>query len=552
MKNKFVLSSTVFILIVSAYFAFVLNLKFWQFAFDKIEIDSWPVALFALSLPFFIFVPLFWFFSLIIVPHLGKPLVILLLILSAASDYALQNLGIVINSDMVRNFAETNVREAKDFITVKSCLYVLFLGIVPAFFAALTKIEFMPFKQELRRRFMYFLFGLLTIGGIASVSYKEYASFGRNNSKVRYYINTFNYIYAVGRYYKRSRDANRKFVMLDRFPVIVPNVTGKTRVMVLIVGETARAQNFSLYGYKEDTNPLLSENKEIISFKDVSSCGTSTAVSLPCMFSGLSKKNFNVTDAQYTQNLLDIAKAAGYDVVWKDNDDGCKKVCDRVGKIDAKDGNKQPYCFGDYCHDDILLDGLEERLKEIKKDTMIVLHTMGSHGPTYYKRYPDKFKKFTPACDTADLQDCTREEIINTYNNTIVYTDYVISSVIDILKRHSNLQSGMFYVSDHGESLGENNIYLHGLPYAIAPDYQKKVPMILWLSPQMKQALNLDMRCLRQQAETNHFSHDNYFHSVLHLLEIRTTAYYTELDAFSQCGDANSLLQMAKGGQGAE
>lgn len=257
-------------------------------------------------------------------------------------------------------------------------------------------------------------------------------------------------------------------------------------MLVLIVGETARAQNFSLYGYEKNTNPLLSENKEIITFKDVSSCGTATAISLPCMFSHLDKKQFNLTDANFTQNLLDIAKLAGYDVIWKDNDDGCKKVCNRVHKIDAKIGNKQPFCFGNYCHDDILLDGLNEELNNINKDTLIVLHTMGSHGPTYYKRYPEQFKKFTPTCDTANLQDCTQEQIINTYNNTIVYTDYIISSVIDILKNQKQLETAMLYVSDHGESLGENNIYLHGLPYAIAPKEQKQVPMILWLSDTKK------------------------------------------------------------------
>lgn len=160
---------------------------------------------------------------------------------------------------------------------------------------------------------------------------------------------------------------------------------------------------------------------------------------------------------------------------------------------------------------------------------------MGSHGPTYFKRYPDRFKKFTPACDTANLQDCTKEQIINTYNNTIVYTDYIIASVIETLKKHNELQSGMLYVSDHGESLGENNIYLHGLPYAIAPDVQKKIPMVLWLSESIETSLGIDKTCLKQQAETKAFSHDNYFHSVLRLLSIKSTAYERSLDIFEKC-----------------
>ncbi len=535
-KTKFTLSSTAFILIVSAYFSFMLNIKFWQFAFEKIEIDSFSVLLLVLTLPFFIFVPLFWFFCLIVVPRAGKPLVMLLLVLSAASDYALQNLGIVINSDMIRNFVETNLREASDFLTLHAFFYVLIVGVLPAVLVARTKIVFSSFGTELRRRLTYFLLGLLTIGAIAAVSYKEYASFGRNNQQVRYYINTFNYIYAVGRYYKRSLDAKREFVILDKAPKFAGNGSGKPQVVVLIVGETARAQNFSLYGYERQTNPLLSKRNDIFTFKDVSSCGTATAISLPCMFSPLPRKHFSVTDALYMQNLLDFAKNAGYDIYWKDNDDGCKKVCDRFGKDIATWGNKQPFCFGNYCHDEILLDGLDERLKNTTKNTLIVLHAMGSHGPTYFKRYPDKFKIFQPSCDTASLQDCTREQIVNTYDNTIAYTDYIINSVIDILKKHDELQSSMLYVSDHGESLGENNIYLHGLPYAIAPDEQTKVPMILWLSQNAKKSMKLNDACLKSRAETEAFSHDNFFHSVLRLMDIKTTAYISALDVFDKCG----------------
>lgn len=535
MKKRFSVSSTAFIAAVSAYFTFFLSIKFWLYIFEKVEIDSIKDFLFGCTLPFFIYIPLLWFFSLTVVPKLGKWAVMILLVLSAASDYALQNLGIVINSDMIRNFAETNLREASDFFTFYSVCYVFVVGIVPAILVFFADIRFSSFKNELKTRLLAFFISLALVGASAAAFYKEYVSFGRNNKEVRYYINTFNYIYAVGRYYKRAADANRKFVILDASPTINPNKSAEPRVVVMIVGETARAQNFSLYGYAKNTNPLLSERNDIIVFDDVYSCGTSTAISLPCMFSQLPKKKFSVTDALYQQNLLDIAKLAGYDIIWKDNDDGCKKVCDRIGKIDACAGNKQPYCFGDYCYDDILIDGLDDTLKSVKKDTLIVLHAMGSHGPTYYKRYPDKFKLFTPTCDSANLQDCTQEQIINSYDNTIAYTDYVISSVIDILKQNPQLQASMLYVSDHGESLGENNLYLHGLPYAIAPDEQKKVPMILWLSETTQNNLNIDRKCLQTEAKKQTFSHDNYFHSVLNLLDISTSAYNPDLDLFHMC-----------------
>ncbi len=530
---RFSLSSKAFIALISLYFAVVLNVKFWNFICTNVHMDSLNGVIFAFSLPFFIFIPLYLLFSLIMLPKIGKPLIALLLLLSAAADYAMTNLGVIIDSDMVRNFAETNLREGSDFITLRSVLYVFFLGLVPAVLIFLTDIRFASFSQEVKQRLFYNLIAVVLLGVFASTSYKEYVSFGRNNQEVRKYINTFNYLYAVGRYHYKQRLLNRQFMVLDEVPVIDKAQTGAPRLLVLVVGETARAKSFSLYGYERETNPEL-KKQDIVVFNDVASCGTATAVSLPCMFSAYPRADFDTAAAPYTENLLDIVQKAGYSVFWKDNDDGCKGVCKRVETVDAKDGNKQPYCFGNYCHDDILLDGLSERIADVKQDSVIVLHTMGSHGPTYFKRYPEKFKRFTPACDTADLQNCTKEQIVNTYDNTILYTDYVLSSVIDILKQHPELESSMLYISDHGESLGENNLYLHGFPYKFAPEEQKKVPMILWLSDKMKTAAGLDYQHLRQNSQTQAYSHDNLFHSVLRLLGVRSKLYDKTLDIFSE------------------
>lgn len=533
-KYRLSLSSRNFIFVVSLYFAFVLNMTFWRFVVEKISLNNWGTVIFAISLPFFIFVPLFWLFSLVMLPKIGKPLIAVLVLLSAAADYAISNLGIVIDSDMVRNFAETNLRESADFVTFRSVLKVLVKGGLPAFLILTADIKFSSLKEEAKRRFTYCLMFLLLLGVFAVTSYKEYASFGRNNNQVRRYINTFNYIYAVGRYYQKKQLANREFVVLDEAPLTEKSKSGSPRLLVLVIGETARAKNFSLYGYGRETNPLLAK-QDIVTFHDVSSCGTATAISLPCLFSASSRSAFDVTDALFTQNLLDLAAAAGYDVFWKDNDDGCKGVCNRINTVDAKAGNKQPFCFGNYCYDDILLDGLDERIGAVKRDSIIVLHMMGSHGPTYFRRYPEKFGKFVPACNTADLQDCTKEQIVNTYDNTILYTDYVVSSVIDILKKYPELESSMFYVSDHGESLGENNIYLHGLPYAVAPEEQKKVPMILWMSQKLRETFNAAYDCLLKSGKENEYSHDNFFHSVLRLSGIKTPLYNPKLDLFGSC-----------------
>jgi len=305
-------------------------------------------------------------------------------------------------------------------------------------------------------------------------------------------------------------------------------------VLVIVLGEAARAKNFSLYGYKRETNPFLKQ-QDIIHFNEVASCGTATAVSVPCMFSHLTRTDFDVADARYTENLLDILKTAGYKILWFENDDGCKGVCDRAEVQHMVEINNPKYCYGRYCHDEALLDGLPEIFDSIKGNTVIVLHTMGSHGPTYYNRYPDNFRKFTPTCDTSDIQNCTQEQVVNTYDNTILYADYIVSSVIDMLKKHPEYEAGLIYVSDHGESLGESNVYLHGLPYVMAPKEQKQIPMILWMNETMKRWDYVDYDCMRKEAAQSTYTHDNLFHSIIGLLEVKTHVYNKEYDIFRGC-----------------
>lgn len=526
------ISANKFILGLSIYFTVLLNQKFWTYVYMNTG-DTLSVPAIVI-LPFIVFAPLYILFNLITVPYIGKPLITLLLICSALADYAMKNLSIVLDSDMVRNMVETNSREALDLVTVRVGLYMFVFALVPAIWINWVKINYDTPLREIKKRFIRSLIAILLPLALAPISYKEYVSFGRNHKEIRHYMNTFNYIFAVKRYYKKSRAAKHEFVVLDSHPQLVKKQDAAPRVFVYIVGETARAANFSLYGYNKETNPEL-KKEDIVVFKNMTSCGTSTAISLPCMFSSQSQKHFKVSSTGYVQNLMDIIQASGYDVFWKDNDDGCKEVCNRVPNIDAKKGNKQPYCFSKYCQDDILLDGLEERIAAISKDTVIVLHTMGSHGPTYYKRYPKAFDKFKPTCDKSDLPQCNQNEIINTYDNTILYTDYVVASVIRILKNYPQYASAVLYVSDHGESLGENNLYLHGLPYAIAPKEQKQIPMIWWLSDKIKQDVDLDMTKLTNKAATDSYSHDNLFHSILHILSIKTTAGQEErekLDIF--------------------
>ena len=530
--KKFSVLSSVVIFVISLYFATFLNQAFWRYMADKTSFDNLADALFALSLPFFIFVPLYLLFNLIVFPN-SKAVIVFLLICSAAANYAMSELGVVISSDMFRNLMETNRREMWDLMTWSAALHISLFGVLPAVLLMLTHIRYAPLPKEICRRLWQCLGAVGIFVLFAAGVYKHYVSFGRNNSMARRYLNTFNYISAAIRYGKTSLNANRTFEVLDASPQRDKH-TSAPRLLIVVAGETARAANFSLYGYAKETNPRLAK-QDIVVFADAVSCGTSTAVALPCVFSALPRRSFNVNKEPFRQNLLDIARSAGYDVWWKENDDGCKKICNRVNVIDVQAENKKPHCFGSYCHDEALLEGLEEQIGQISRDTMIVLHTMGSHGPTYYKRYPDKFKHFKPACNTASLQDCSREQIVNSYDNTIRYTDYILARVIEILKKYPQFESAMLYFSDHGESLGENSIYLHGLPYNIAPEHQIRIPLILWMSHKLRNAMELNLECLTKRARNDGFSHDNIFHSVLRLLSIQSKLYNPELDWFDGC-----------------
>ncbi|MDR0770473.1 MAG: phosphoethanolamine--lipid A transferase [Burkholderiales bacterium] len=534
LRAKLVIKSHWFILLTGLYFTFVLNCSLWRFVFDNLEITNFAVFVFALSLPFFVFVPLYVFLNLIVAPYIAKPLLIFFILVSSATNYLMYNLGVFIDSDMVRNAFETNTREAFDLVTFSGFAWVLITGMIPGTLIFMATIKYQPWKKEITKRVVCVLAALLVMGGFAATSYKEYASFGRNHHEVRKILNTVNYTYSTVRYFQRQALANRTFKRLDENALLVPFKDPHITLLVLVVGETARAKNFSLYGYEKETNPLL-KKQDIIPFAQMTSCGTSTAISLPCMFSYRARTDFDATDAKYTENLLDLAQTAGYKILWLENDDGCKEVCRRVETQYMVKINNPKYCNGKYCLDEALLDGLPEIIAGLKEDTVIVLHTMGSHGPTYYERYPDSFRKFTPTCDTANIQNCTQEQVINTYDNTILYTDYIISSVIDMLKRHPEYESGLIYVSDHGESLGENNIYLHGFPYKLAPKEQTHVPMILWMSETMKRWDYVDYDCLREEASQNSYSHDNLFHSIIGLLEIKTHPYNKEYDILKDC-----------------
>lgn len=474
--------------------------------------------------------------SLLLYPRLVKPVLISLLLISAVVAYFVGHYGVLIDSSMIQNTLETDLRETRDLLTPSLLAYVMLLGVLPSLLVYRQRIKPAPWGPTLLTKVgVIGLSCLLLMGGILAF-YQDVASLARNHRELRYMLVPSNYLYATARYFQKTsrRPTQLEVIGADAHKSAAWQSHKKPTLTVLVVGETARADRFALNGYGRDTNPMLAR-EDIVNFSDVTSCGTSTAVSVPCMFSGLTRNDYSDEKGATRQSLLDVVQRAGFAVQWRDNNSGCKGVCDRVEYLDYSQRKDAVHCRLDECYDEVMLSDLQGWLDQQTKDTVLVLHQKGSHGPAYHLRYPDKFARFTPACQTSELEKCDKAAVSNAFDNTILYTDYFLAQVIDRLKQNSTrFDTAMLYLSDHGESLGENNMFLHGTPYSIAPDAQKKVPMIAWLSPEYRQSAKLGQACLKSTS-SHPYSQDNLFHSMLGLLDVETAIYRKELDIFASC-----------------
>jgi lipid A ethanolaminephosphotransferase len=361
----------------------------------------------------------------------------------------------------------------------------------------------------------------------------------RNERELRYLITPGNYIFSLARALSddaRQATQARVRVGADARLAAVWQSRSRPVLFVIIVGETARADHFSLNGYERDTSPDLSRF-DIVNFPDVTSCGTATEVSLPCMFSQRGREQYDKGRIRREEGLLNVLATAGLRVLWRDNQSGCQGVCDGKGiEVQGLQHSQVPgLCGKDDCYDEVLLHELPASLPHDGQSQVVVLHLLGNHGPAYSSRYPRRFRRFTPTCDTGELRRCSREEVVNSYDNALVYTDHVIAETIRFLQDQSrHFDTALLYVSDHGESLGEHGLYLHGIPYAIAPREQTHVPMVAWLSHEFRDSMQVDESCLRRVAQRP-ASHDNLFHSVLGILNVTTGVYRADRDVFAQC-----------------
>jgi lipid A ethanolaminephosphotransferase len=467
----------------------------------------------------------------------AKPILSLLFIVTAAATFYMDKYTVFFNTEMVRNILRTDVKEASELFSLNFCLHMLVYGVLPSLLIWKLRLKRAPFRRAALIRIAYIGGALLIAGASIMLVFQDFSSLMRNQKEVRFLVTPSNYLFSLARVVAAdTAQANTPKIPISADAHMAAGWQQRTKPMlfVLVVGETTRAANWGLNGYAHQTTPELGK-LDVINFPHATSCGTNTEVSVPCMFSTYGRRNYDEKAIRAHESLLHVIAHAGVKTLWRDNQAGCKGVCDGLEEQRLDSSKNAALCDSERCLDEILLDGMDGEIQRAKNGNLfVVLHQLANHGPAYYKRYPAAMRVFAPTCDTADLSKCTQEEIVNAYDNGVLYTDHFLAKTINYLKTQTSYDTAMLYLSDHGESLGEHGIYLHGLPYSIAPKEQTEVPMVMWLSQGFASSFGLNRDCLAKRSG-NHVSQDNLFHSILGMLQIESKYYDKTMDLSAGC-----------------
>lgn len=525
-----VLDSETLLLAVSIYFTLFSNGAFWR------NVIVAPTVQWRLALALFVVITAIHALLLGLVVHrrYARPLLAVLILVTALATHYMNGYGVYLDADMVRNVLHTDRKESSELLSWNLLLPILFASL-PIALLWRVRLRERPWRRALLVRGGFLILMAVAATAGAMMSFQDLSSLIRNRREVRYLVTPANYLVSLARVASAAPPGEAT----ARQPIgedarQLPSAMGrKPRLLVIVVGETARAKNWGLNGYARQTTPELAR-QDVINFSDVTACGSSTEVSLPCMFSVYGRHDYDQNKIRHSQSLLHVLERAGIPTLWRDNQSGCKGVCDGLA-VEALDNAKDPQlCNGKRCLDEILVRDLDRAVPADRRDRVVVLHQLGNHGPNYFERYPPAFRRYTPVCESAELGNCDRQAIVNAYDNALGYTDHVLSATIAQLRQRQDFDTAMIYVSDHGESLGEKGLFLHGVPYAIAPDEQTQVPMVMWFSPGFTASAELDTRCLREEARRP-ASHDNLFPSVLGLMDVKTQVYDADRDLFARC-----------------
>ncbi len=525
------ISHTTLNLIVVSYVLLALNHGFWSRLLAQFPGSDSRALVFGLG----VFALTMLILELLGPAQMQQPFAALMILIAAATGYYERNFGVLIDHEMIRNIFETTPAEAGQLITMRMIIVILLTGILPALLVFWPQVQRVALVHQLWRWPLGVGMSFAILAGGLFAHYKDYSAMLRERHDVMGAYQPGASLVASWRFVREQwKTADPVAVPYGRDAVAGARLKAadKPVLLVLFVGETTRAQNFGLNGYARDTTPELAK-RDVIAFTDTTSCGTSTAVSVPCMFSGLGKARYSREAALGRENLLDVLAHAGLKVEWHDNNTGDQNIARRTGwsRIER---SVAPGSCAQECTDEAMLPVIAQTADTMDRNTVLVLHMIGSHGPAYHLRYPAERRAFQPDCLSTQFSDCTAEEIVNAYDNSIRETDFVLARTIDILAASERVIPAMLFLSDHGESLGENGLYLHAAPDFMAPPEQTQVPFVLWLDPRFSTTMGVDARCMKTRADRP-ASHDNLFSTVLGLMDVQTALHDPELDISAAC-----------------
>ena len=523
-------------MLASGYFALACNLSFWQAALPH----GWQQWRLALALSVLLVCSQGLLLGLLLARPWARAMLMALLLVTGLATHYMQSYGVYLDPDMLRNVLHTDWAESRELLTPGLGLHLLLYAGLPVLLLSRVTVVRRPMKHALMVRAGFLLLMWCVMMVAAALSFRDVSALMRNQHELRYLVTPANYLYGLGSLaFSHREKASATLLPVAEDARQVPLAASRRpRLLVLVVGETVRAQNWGLNGYRRQTTPELAR-QDVVNFTDVQACGSSTEVSLPCMFSPYGRSDYDAGRIHAHQSVLHVLQRVGVDVLWRDNQSGCKGVCEGLAFEPVAPSSDPALCDGVRCLDEVLLKGVPTKPAAGSGDRLVVLHMVGNHGPSYFQRYPSTHARFLPACGNPDLGRCTREQIVNAYDNAVLYTDHVLAQAIDRLRKLDGYDAALLYVSDHGESLGEKGLYLHGMPYAIAPREQLRVPMVMWFSPRFAAGAKLDLSCLRDSSGQP-ASHDNLFSTVLGVFDVQTSARIAGRDLLAACRAADA------------
>jgi len=529
-------------LLAAFYLASALNLGFWE------KIAEIYAAGDSISLPVLLTVPLALtaLLNLALLPlsarRLIKPVLTFIILTAALFNYAMFHYGVIFDDNMFANVVQTDIGESSSYLSATFIIELALMAALPLALLWIVPLQKLSIKKAVWQRGLSAVLSVALVAGIAAAHFDDYAAVGRNNKTLRKVINP---VYPYKQAYKYIHETyfDDPVAYRELAQDIKRKDAGRPpRLIVMVLGETQRGMNYSLNGYERPTNPYT-EKLGVTSFRHVRSYGTATTISVPYMFSLTPENAYDADIEPHQDNVIDAIARSGAYMSWLDNDSGCKGVCKKIETRNLREeytGNTELCPHKGSCYDAVFIETLGKMLENpIEKDTVITLHVMGSHGPSYWQRYPDAFRVFTPDCPQNDIQNCERQALVNTYDNTIVYSDYVLSEIIELIKtRQPQTDSSMIFMSDHGESLGEKGIYLHGMPRSIAPAEQHHVPFIVWMSDSLRTREGMNTTCLARIAAETKIDNANLSSTLLGIMGLETKLYDPARDYLAPCRGA--------------